>query len=459
VALTLLQGGSIVTMDASIADMDRGDILIEDDRIAAIGPTLDAGDGVTVVDASDMIVIPGLVNAHIHTWQTGLRGLAGNWTGTNYFRAMHAGLATFFRPEDIYIANLVGALNQINSGVTTLVDWHHNNPTPDHTDGAIAGLDEAGIRALFLHGSPKPDPKPGQKPFNEIPMPRGEVERLRKGRFAGDDGLLSMGLAVLGPQIAVHDVTLTDFRLAREFDLIASLHHSGAKMAAPDGYAAAAAEGLLSDRVNVVHGNELTDDDLSLLADHGATFAVTAEVEMQMAYGSPLTSRLRARGLPVPIGSDVESAYAPDMFAVMRTTMQLERHEASLRSLAEVGERPHPIPATTREALGWATMDGARMAHLDRSVGSLTPGKQADITLVRKTDLNLVGAADPVNAIVMHANPGNVDTVFIAGKPVKRNGKLAFGNLATKIAELEASSARILETFREKTSADDLPPT
>ena len=143
----------------------------------------------------------------------------------------------------------------------------------------------------------------------------------------------------------------------------------------------------------------------------------------------------------------------------MRTTMQLERHEASLRSLAETGARPHPIPATTREALGWATMDGARMAHLDGSVGSLTPGKQADITLVRKTDLNLVGAADPVNAIVMHANPGNVDTVFIAGRPVKQGGKLDFGNLATRIAELEVSSARILETFRDKTSADDLPPT
>lgn len=449
-SIILLKGGAVVTMDPAVPDVTRGDVLIEDDKIVAVGTGLSASDDAEVIDASDMIVMPGLVNAHIHTWQSGLRGVAGDWTATNYFRAMHAGLAMFFQPEDIYIANLAGALNQINSGVTTIVDWHHNNPTPDHSDAAIDGLEESGIRALFLHGSAKPDAKPGQKHHSEIPMPRAEVERLRKSRFSSGGGLLSMGLAVLGPQMSVNDVVLEDFRLAREFDLIASLHHSGANMVAPQGYDAAAKEGLISDRINIVHGNALTDAHFKLLVDRGATFAVTAEVEMQMAYGDPLTGKLREAGVPVPIGSDTECVYAPDMFAVMRTTLQFERHQHSMREIEQTGEAPYPIPLTTGEALRWATMDGAKMAHLDGSIGSLTPGKQADITLLRKNDLNLAGVADATNAIVLHANPGNVDTVLIAGKVMKRGGQIVFDDVDAKIALLVASSARIMEEFKAK---------
>jgi 5-methylthioadenosine/S-adenosylhomocysteine deaminase len=452
-ARTLLKGGTVVTMDPALGNLASGDVLIDGDRIAAVGPSLSAGEDTEIVDATGMIVMPGLVNAHIHTWQTGLRGLAGDWTAANYVRAIHAGLATFFRPADIYIGNLVGALNQIDSGTTTIVDFHHNNPTPDHTDAAIDGLTEAGIRALFLHGSPKPDPKPGQKPYREIPMPRGEVERLRKGRFAADDGLVTLGLALLGPQAAVAEVVMQDFRLAREFDLVASMHHSNATQVAPTGYADTAAAGLVSARTNIVHGNQLTDADFGMLADHGATFVVTAEIEMQMAYGDPLTGRLLARGLPVSIGSDVECAYAPDMFAVMRTTMQAERYRAGMKQLSETGERPEAVPVTVRDALRWATRDNARMAGLDHAVGSLTPGKQADIVMLRRSDLGLTGVADPVAAVVMYGNTGHVDTVYIAGRAVKRNGALVYADLNARVAELAQSSARILGDFDTAMSA------
>ena len=246
---TLIKGGAIVTMDPNIPTMETGDILIIDDKIVEVGFKISVGDNTKVIDAAGMIIMPGMINGHIHTWQTGLRGLAGDWTTKNYLRSIHAGLATFFQPNDIYIANLVGALNQINNGVTTLVDWHHNNPTPDHSDAAIDGLEDSGIRALFLHGSAKPDPKPGQKPYNEIPMSRSEVERLRKNRFSGNDGLLTMGIAVLGPQMSTNEVVLEDFRLAQEFDLIASLHHSGAKMLAPNGYINAAKQGLITNKI------------------------------------------------------------------------------------------------------------------------------------------------------------------------------------------------------------------
>ncbi len=140
---TLIKSASIVSMDASLGDFRTGDLLVEGNRIAEVRPDIDLGSGTAeteIVDGTGRIVIPGLINAHMHTWQTGLRGFAANWTLLEYFRQMHAGLATVFRPDDIYIATLVGALNQINCGTTTLVDWCHNNPTPAHTDAAVRGL-------------------------------------------------------------------------------------------------------------------------------------------------------------------------------------------------------------------------------------------------------------------------------------------------------------------------------
>src|SRR3954465_10175647 len=222
----LIKGATIVTMDDALGDLPTGDLLVEDGRIAAVRPAIDAGDA-ELVEGQGRIVIPGLINAHMHTWQTALRGYAANWTLPEYFGKMHAGLATVFRPDDLHIATLVGALDQIDCGTTTLVDWCHNNPTPAHTDAAVAGLAESGIRAAFFHGSPKPDPKPGQPHFSEVPHPRAEVERLLRGRFASRDQLVTLGLAILGPHYATLDVAIEDFRLARELSLVASMHQGG----------------------------------------------------------------------------------------------------------------------------------------------------------------------------------------------------------------------------------------
>ncbi len=151
----LVRGATIVTMDRQ-GDL-HGDILVRGATIEAIAPSIDAADA-EVVDASGCIVVPGFVNAHMHTWQTALRGIAANWTLPEYFRKMHAGLATVYTPEDLYIATYVGALNQLNCGTTTLADWCHNNPTPEHNDAALAGLLESGIRAAFFHGTPASRP-------------------------------------------------------------------------------------------------------------------------------------------------------------------------------------------------------------------------------------------------------------------------------------------------------------
>ena len=442
----LIKGGSIVSMDAAIKDLPRGDVLVENGRIAAIAPAL-AADHAEIIDASGMIVLPGLINAHVHTWQSALRGIAGDWTVGKYMQAMHGGLAGHFRPEDVQIANLMGALNALNSGTTTLVDWCHVNRTPDHTDAAIDGLAASGARALFLHGSPKPDAKPGERHYSEIPMPRTEIERLRKGRFAGNDGLVTLGLAILGPSYSTREVTVSDVHLARDFGLIASMHVGGGIVMQPDGFQRLLDDGLIGGNFNIVHGNDMAHELIRALAGKGAQFTSTAEIELQMGYGDPLTGVLQACGSPMSIGTDVEPASRGDMFSAMRTTLQHERHRRTLEILSQTGSRPLDIPVTCRQALEWATINGARMAGLDSQVGSLTPGKQADIVLLRADDLSMFPVTDPVASAVMQAGVASVDTVLVAGRIVKRDGRLLYGALAEKKAALRQSGERILTDF------------
>lgn len=440
---TLIKSGLIVTLDRAVPDLPRGDVLIEDDRIAAIAPVIDAPDA-EVIDATNRIVMPGFVNAHMHTWQTCLRGIASDWTMPDYLHNMHAGIAPSFAPEDIFISTLVGALNQIDCGTTTLVDWCHNNPTPAHTDSAVEALQESGIRALYLHGSPKPDPKPGQPHFSEVPHPRSEIERLRRGRFANSESRLTLGMAILGPHYSAYEVARADLRLAREFDLVCSMHVGGGKARTPNGFARLADDGELGGHVNIVHGNDLPDEALRRLVGSGASVTVTPDVELSMGFGDSLTGRLLALGARPSLGPDVESSNSGDMFVTLRMALQAQRSLDNTVVLRDTGKTPAKVSIGCRAALDWATIEGARMALLDRRIGSLTPGKQADVILLRADDLNLHPVIDPIHSIVLHAHAGNVDSVFIAGKPVKRHGKLLYAELARRKAALAETSRRIL---------------
>jgi cytosine/adenosine deaminase-related metal-dependent hydrolase len=443
----LISGGCVVTMDPRLGELPQGDVLIENGRIAAVAPRLDAPDGAETIDAAGMIVMPGLINGHLHTWQSALRGIAADWTVARYMQAMHRGLATLFRPEDIYIANLMGALNQINNGATTLVDWCHNNPTPEHTDAAIEGLAESGIRAVFLHGSPKPNPKPGQKHFSEIPMPRHEIERLRKGRFASLDGLMTFGLAILGPYYSVWDVTRADVALANEFDLLCSMHVGGGTPMVTGGFERLVDEGLIKGNFNVVHGNDIAPATIQRIVESGGTFTTTAEIELQMGYGHPVTGLMHAFGAPLSIGTDVEPAARGDMFTAMRVTLQHERNRAITATLEKTGSRPDEMPLTCRDALGWTTVQGAKIAGLERRTGSLAVGKAADIVLLAAADITMYPVRDLVGSIVMQGGVAGVDTVLIAGKVVKRNGKLLYPRLKEKMEALRRSGDRILTDF------------
>lgn len=440
---TLIRGASIITMDVQ-GDLRTGDILVTGDTLTDIAHSIQADDA-QVIDATGFIIIPGLINAHMHTWQTALRGLSANWTLMEYFQKMHAGLATVFQPADLHIATLVGALNQINCGTTTLADWCHNNPTPQHNDAAISGLLESGIRAEFFHGTPKPDPKPGQTPFWEVPHPRNEIERLLKAHQG--QPLLGIQAAVLGPHYSTLEVAMHDFAMAKDLGLIASLHQGGGPARTPDGWDKLQAAGLLGEHINIVHGHALDDAHLKRFCELGMSFSATAENEMTQGHGHPITGRLRLLGRAPSLGADLESVVSGDMLTQARIALAMQRSLDNFAFRQAHGGIPPTSTVTTREALSWVTTEGARMLKQSHRIGSLAAGKQADLVMIRASDLNMQPVHDAVNSVVMQTSLANIDSVMVAGQWKKRHGQLQGVDLKPKLDALRASGDKITKAL------------
>ena len=443
---TLIKCGWLVSLDDAIGDFHGGELLYAGDRIEAVGKTLDATAD-AVIDAGDKIVMPGLVNAHMHTWETALRGIAAEWLSAGYMKHIHGNLATHYQPEDNYLANLMGALGQIDGGTTTLVDWCHNITTLEHAERAIDGLLDSGIRAVFAHGTAKPPTKPGDRPFTHVPHPRERIDALRKGRLASNEGRVTLAMAILGPDYSVWDVVEHDIRMAREYGLVSSSHtRRKEESVLPDGYARMHKAGLLGPDHNLVHGTTYDEADLKVVIDSGASLTSTVLVELHHHIGDTMVARVRAAGGAPSLGIDVEPYGTGQMLREMQAALLFVRGK-EVRNNAMRGNSPFAsMPVKSREALIWATRNGARAFGLEKEIGSLTPGKKADIVMLRANDINMVPVWDPIYAIVDVAGAGNVDTVIIDGVIRKERGALTFPAdvLRKRQAELAESGARLM---------------
>jgi cytosine/adenosine deaminase-related metal-dependent hydrolase len=416
---TLIKDGIVLSLDREVGDFDRADVLVEDERIVAVGPDLEAPEGATVIDASRAIVMPGFVDTHRHTWQAQLRTIACDWTLGQYMTGLHSGLSGHFRPEDTYIGNLLGTVEALDSGITTLLDWSHNLATPEHADAAIEGLRESGARAVFAHGggAPQWDVVP-----NAVPHPE-DARRVREQHFPTDDGLVTMAMALRGPEIATKETTVTDYELARELGLRITVHVGNGEMAKDRPLAWLHDEGLMGDDVTYVHCNAVGDDELAMIAATGGTASCSPDIELQMGHGWPATGRLLKAGIRPTISIDVCSSNGGHMFGAMRSLIGTQRGFDH----AEAQERGEPldhVPLSCREVVEFATIDGARACGLDDRVGTLTPGKQADILLLSTDSYGMFPANNPYGAVVYNAHPGVVDTILVAGQVVKRGGEL-----------------------------------
>jgi len=399
---TLLRGGTVITVDPAIGDLPSGDVLVEDGRIAAVAEHLDAP-GARMLDATAMLVFPGFVDTHRHTWQTVFRGLGADWTFTDYGAAVHGTLRPHYRPADVHAGTLLGRLEALHSGITTLLDWCHGANTPAHGDAALEALRQAPGRSVFAYSPAEPV--------------TAELTRMR-GLMPDDDALVTMALGLRGPQLASMAATVDDVATARRLGLRSSVHlHASSPGTTRRRLVAAMAErGLLDERTTVIHGNGLDDDELTMMADAGASVSISPDVELKMGFGWPETGRMLAAGVRPSFSIDDVPSAGGDMFSTMRTALGVQRGL----------DRAHGRPAalTARDVLEFATIDGARALGLGDRIGSITPGKQADLVLLRADDLTLFPANHPVGAVVAAGHPGLVDTVLVAGQVVKRGGAL-----------------------------------
>jgi 5-methylthioadenosine/S-adenosylhomocysteine deaminase len=414
----LIRGATILTLDRQIGDFQRGDILIEGSRIAAVGPNLAAADA-EVVEADGMIALPGFVDSHRHTWQALLRAAAVDWTLPQYFSGIRGVMGRLYTPDDMYVANHLGALEALDSGITTLYDWSHNNNTPDHADEAVRGLKDSGIRGVFGYGNASDE----WIPVSKRPTNHADVARVRRTHFSSDDQLVTMAFAARGPQFTTLDITEEDFLKSRDLDLRITVHVGDGVWGTCKPIVQLHERRLLGDDVTYVHCNTLAAEEFPLIADSGGTASISPEVELQMGHGFPATLALMAAGVRPSISIDIVTSIAGDMFGAMRALMIGTRSVVNGEALRE-RRIVDPLPIMARDMLEFATVQGARASGLEHKVGSLTPGKEADIILVDTNSLNLFPMNNPYGAIVESAHPGNVDSVFVAGVPRKRGGRL-----------------------------------
>ncbi|GLY49898.1 amidohydrolase family protein [Lentzea sp. NBRC 102530] len=432
----LLRGAQVITMAPHRPDAERCDVLIDGDSIVGIGTDLD-DTGAEIVDVTDRIVMPGLVNAHLHTWQTALRGAGIDWTLADYLGRMHGAVAEHYRPEDMRTGTLAGALSQLDRGTTTLGDWCHNTPTPEHTDAAIDGLLSSGIRGVFLHGTPYA--------VANAAHPVSEIDRLLDGP-AGTHALLTFGLAVRGPQLSTPEVAVTDFRAASERGIVVSMHQSGG-VPGP-GWEAVRAAGLLSPSTNVVHGAGLTDEWIKILVDAGASVTCTPENELGQGHGSPVTGRLLRLGAAPSLGTDTDAVTPADVLSAARIALAHQRGRDHDHHRQTTGAFSLTATITAKQALAWATVEGARALGLDDRVGRLETGMQADLVVIDGSAPRLWPISDPV-ATALYASSGDIEAVMIAGSWRKRQHELVDIDLDDLRGQLQESAGHLLPKLVE----------
>ncbi|MCA1655451.1 MAG: amidohydrolase family protein, partial [Pseudonocardiaceae bacterium] len=293
----LIRGGTAVNTDP--VEVRAADVLVDGGRIAAVGPDLPVPDDVEVVDATGMLVLPGFVDTHRHTWQAGIRAIGPDVSLATYLERVLGTFAPRYQPADVYAGTLAGALECLDAGITTVVDWSHIQHTPDHTAAALDALKAAGIRAVFGYCVSEPD------------------TTTTRRVLAATGGLVTMAMAPLGPEIASEEVALREWRVARDLDLPVTVHMGGNGVdSAERGLDFLARNGLLGPRASYVHGNSYTDEALTRIADSGGAISVSPIVETELGFGSPITGRARAAGAPTGLGADTVVSGPGDMFSL-----------------------------------------------------------------------------------------------------------------------------------------------
>jgi 5-methylthioadenosine/S-adenosylhomocysteine deaminase len=416
----VFRNATVLTMDGAHTVLDGADVLVAGDRIAAVGVGLDAPDDAIEIDASGGILMPGMIDTHRHMWQTAMRGYGADWTLTQYFVWYYLNWGKVFRPQDIYAGNLLSAIESLDAGVTTTVDWSHGLQTTDHAEAATDALEEAPGRFVLAYGNIQ------QGPWEWSGTP--EFRDFYRRRFDGKGDMLGFQMAfdVTGdpefPEKAAFEVAL---------DLgVPVTTHAGVWGATnDDGIRLMHEGGFMTPSTIYVHAATLSPDSYHRIAATGGSVSVATESEQSAGQGYPPTWQLREYGIPVSLSMDTSVWWSGDLFSAMRTTLGADRARSHLEAHGR-GDTVTNHHLRAEQVVDWATRGGARALGLDSAVGSIEPGKKADLVLI-KNDASpaMFPVLNPYGHVAFQAQRGDVHTVVVNGRMVKHDGRLVGADL------------------------------
>jgi 5-methylthioadenosine/S-adenosylhomocysteine deaminase len=422
---TLFKGGTIVTMDRKVPNLSTGDVLVDNGRIAAVGVDIGA-DGAEVIHAAGSIVMPGLVDAHHHMWLGVMRRMMPDVNDLfAYIGVVAETLGAHYRPLDMYLSTKLTAVASLDAGITTIIDACHSSRSPAHTDAALDALDDAGIRVLHMVGAAM------DKKASAAHLP-ADLKRLADNWNHGD-GLVRVGL--------FGQLNLDWWKVARGLDMriltefIGDLAKLGPEFAEP---------GVLGPHNIFNHCTRVPQETWKLFADAGVNVTVNPRSDALFGFDDESFAYQQAidHGLTPAIGIDLDTAFGSDLFGEMHALFGQQRSAMRYRRFR--GEQNVPTPISVAAVLKAATVNGARAAGLESEIGTLTPGKQADIIMVRTNGVAVFPVNNAIGAIVQAVERSDVGTVMVAGAIRKRAGKLVGVDITKLTADVTASRDYLL---------------
>jgi len=417
----IFRNATVLTLDDAHRIEHGSDLLVAGERIAAVGQRLAAPAGAVEIDATGGILMPGMIDTHRHMWQTAMRGYGADWTLTQYFVWYYLNWGKVFRPEDIYAGNLLAAIEAIDAGVTTTVDWSHGLQTVDHAEAAVDALTEVPGRFVLGYGNIQ------QGPWEWSASPEFREFVARRFGTAGDMLGLQMAFDVTGDPAFPERAA---FEVARDLGVPVTTHAGVWGATNDDGIRLMHDNGFMTPSTIYVHAATLTGDSYNRIAATGGSASVSTESEQSAGQGYPPTWKLREHGIPVSLSMDTSVWWSGDLFSAMRTTLGADRAREHLEAHGNQ-ETVTNCHLRAEEVVDWATRGGSKALGLDSAVGSLETGKKADVVLI-KNDASPVmfPVLNPYGHVAFQAQRGDVHTVVINGRVVKHDHQLVGADLA-----------------------------
>ena len=420
----VFRNGTVLTMDAPVNGhstvLPEADVLVVGERIEAVGPHLEVPEGTFEIDASGGLVMPGMIDTHRHMWQTAMRGYGADWTLTQYFVWYYLEHGRAFRPEDVHAGNLLSAVESLDAGVTTTVDWSHGLQTVDHADAAVDALESVPGRFVLAYGNIQAGPWE----WSAAPEFRSFVER----RFSGDDMLgFQMAFDVTGdPEFPERKA----FEVARELGATVTTHAGVWGATNDEGIRLMFENDFMTPGTIYVHAATLGTDSYNRIAATGGNVSVSTDSEQSCGQGYPPTWVLRSHEIPVSLSMDTSVWWSADLFTTMRSTLGADRSREHLEA-HNVGETVTNCHLRAEQVVEWATRGGAAALGLGDVVGSLEPGKKADVVLIKNDNSPaMFPILNPYGHVAFQAQRGDVHTVMVDGRVVKHDHRLVDIDLA-----------------------------